>query len=50
MPTKVRLSQADGTMSTDRISGTVTLLKNQQMCILDTTAILDVSTFNVLQY
>ena len=45
---RVRLTQEISAMSTGRINGTVTLVKDQQMCI-NTTAILEVS-INKLQY
>ena len=45
---RVRLTQEISAVSTGRINGTVTLLKDQQMCI-NTTAILEVS-INILPY
>ena len=45
VPNRVRLTQEVGAMSTGSISGTLTLVKGQQMCV-NTTAILKVS-FNM---
>ena len=45
---RVRLTQEISAVSTGRINGTVTLVKDQRMCI-NTTAILEVS-INKLQY
>ena len=42
VPSRVRLTQEVGAMSTGSISGTLTLVKGQQMCV-NTTAILEVS-------
>ena len=47
-PSSVRLTQEISAVSTGRINGTVTLVKDQQMCI-NTTAILEVS-INKLPY
>ena len=46
-PSRVRLTQETSAMSTGRINGTVTLVKDQQMCI-NTTAILEVSINKLL--
>ena len=48
-PSRVRLTQEVGAASTGSISGTLTLMKDQQMCV-NTTAILEVSFNNVRRY
>ena len=45
VPSRVILMQENSAVSTGRISGSLTLMKGQQMCV-NTTAILEVSNYN----
>ena len=45
VPSSIRLMQEIGAVSTGEISGSLNLVKNQQMCV-NTTVILEVSIIN----
>lgn len=49
MPSIVRLTQKDGSVSNGSSNGIVTLVKDQQMCV-NTTAILEVSVYRKCSY
>ena len=49
VPSRIRLMQENSAVSTGRISGSLTLMKGQQMCV-NTTAILEVSNYDYFFY
>ena len=49
VPSRVILMQENSAVSTGRISGSLTLMKGQQMCV-NTTAILEVSNYDYFHY